>query len=172
MHVRFATALFAATLLLAGAAQAQSPSAIGTYSDWTAYSVSTGNGKICYALSQPETRKPEGLNRDPAYFFISTRPGEKVKEEVSVIMGFPLRASSEVVITVQSSSGSTNFEGYVKEDGAWIREAADERRLVEAMRKGRNIVVKGTSGRGNVTTDTYSLDGISAALDKAAGECK
>jgi invasion protein IalB len=163
--------LATATLLVtcgAVAAHAQTPTAVGTYSDWTAYAVSTGSGKVCYALSQPKTRKPEGLNRDPAFFFISTRPGENIRNEVSVIMGFPMRNGSEASITVNGAP----FTAYTKEDGAWIRETSEESRLVDAMRKGRDLVVKGTSGRGNVTTDSYSLSGISAALDKVAEECR
>ena len=38
--------------------------------------------------------------------------------------------------------------------------------------KGKDVVVKSTSVRGNVTTDTYSLSGISAAIDRAAQECR
>lgn len=172
MLARLVTAALFAALCLAGGARAQTPTAVGTFSDWTAYSVSTGTGKICYALAQPKTRKPEGLNRDPAYFFVSTRPAENVKNEISVIVGFPMKAGSETSITVTGAGGNVPFNAYVKDDGAWIREAAEEQRLVEAMRKGRDIVVKGTSLRGNVTTDTYSLAGISAALEKASGECR
>lgn len=157
-----------ATLWLAGGAAAQAPTTVGSYADWTAYSVSTGSGKVCYALAQPKNRKPEGLNRDPAYFFVSTRPGEKVRNEISVIMGFPLKPGSDVGITVNG----TPFIAYVKEDGAWIRDSAEEQRLVDALRKGKDLVVKGVSGRGNVTTDSYSLSGISGALDKVAQECR
>jgi hypothetical protein len=149
------------------AAAAQQPTNIGTFSDWAAYAVDTGKGKVCYALAQPSERKPEGLNRDPAYMFISTRPAEKVKNEVSVILGFPARNGSEATLSI----GGTPFTLYTKEDGAWVRESADETKLVDAMRRGRDLTVKATSGRGNVTTDTYSLSGISAALDKVSAEC-
>lgn len=157
-----------ALLCLATAANAQAPTEVGSFSDWTAYSVSTGSGKICYALAQPKSRKPEGLNRDPAYFFVSTRPAEKVTNEISVIVGFPMRTGRDATITVDGSS----FSAYVKDDGAWIRESDEEAKLVDAMRKGHDLVVKSTSQRGNVTTDTYSLSGISAALDKVAAECR
>jgi hypothetical protein len=149
------------------AAAAQQPANIGTFSDWAAYAVDTGKGKICYALAQPSDRKPDGLNRDPAYLFISTRPGEQVKNEVSVILGFPARNGSEATVSI----GGTPFSLYTKEDGAWVRETGDEARLVDAMRRGRDLVLKATSTRGNVTTDTYSLSGITAALDKVSEAC-
>jgi hypothetical protein len=149
------------------AAAAQQPTNIGTFSDWAAYAVDTGKGKVCYALAQPSDRKPDGLNRDPAYMFISTRPAEKVKNEVSVILGYPARNGSEATLSI----GGSPFTLYTKEDGAWVRESADEVKLVDAMRRGRDLTVKATSGRGNTTTDTYSLSGISAALDKVSAEC-
>src|SRR5262249_4885800 len=61
---------------------------------------------------------------------------------------------------------------YTQGDGAWIKNAAEEPRLVEAMRKGSDVVVKGVSARGTATTDTYSLKGLSQALDKIGEECQ
>ena len=61
---------------------------------------------------------------------------------------------------------------YTQNDGAWIKNAADERRLVDSLRKGTDVVVKGTSARGTASTDTYSLKGLAQALDKVGQECK
>jgi invasion protein IalB len=60
---------------------------------------------------------------------------------------------------------------FTQSDGAWIKNAAEEPQLVEAMRKGADMIVKGMSTRGTHTTDTYSLKGISNALDRVAKEC-
>lgn len=151
-----------------GAGAQGAPKLVGQFGDWGVYVDTSGNGKICYALSQPKSRAPAGLNRDPAYFFISTRTAENVKGEVSVVMGFPLKEGSDATLTI----GPTSFDLYTRGTGAWVRNVAEETRLVDAMRKGRDLTVKGTSGRGNVTTDTYSLSGISAAVDRAAQECR
>ena len=43
---------------------------------------------------------------------------------------------------------------------------------VAAMRKGQALSVKGTSMRGTATTDTYSLDGLAAALGAIDAACK
>jgi hypothetical protein len=40
------------------------------------------------------------------------------------------------------------------------------------MRKGADVVIKGTTSRGTQTTDTFSLKGITQAVDRAAQECK
>ncbi|MDF2620984.1 MAG: hypothetical protein K0S00_3643 [Xanthobacteraceae bacterium] len=151
-----------------GAGAQGAPKLVGQFGDWGVYVDTSGNGKICYALSQPKSRAPAGLNRDPAYFFISTRTAENVKGEISVVMGFPLKEGTDATLTI----GSASFDLYTRGTGAWVRNVAEETRLLDAMRKGRDLTVKGTSGRGNVTTDTYSLSGISAAVDRAAQECR
>jgi len=61
---------------------------------------------------------------------------------------------------------------YTQNDGAWIKNAAEEARMVDTMRKGGELVVKGTSARGTETTDRYSLKGLGQALDRTAQECK
>ncbi len=140
---------------------------LGQFTDWAAYSATAGNGKVCFVISQPKSRAPEGLNRDPAYFFISHRPTERVRNEVSVQIGFPLRAGSTMDLAV----GSNTFSLVTQDQRGWSN-GQDNSRIVEAMRGGSDMAVKGTSGRGNVTTDTYSLKGISAALDRINTECR
>ncbi|MCK0198419.1 invasion associated locus B family protein [Ancylobacter sp. 6x-1] len=150
-----------------GAAEA-APKLVTQIGDWGVYLDTSGSGKICYALSQPKTRAPEGLKRDPAYFFISTRTAENVKNEISVIAGFALKEGSDATLTI----GANSFTLYTRDTGAWVRNVAEEARVVDAVRKGQSVVVKTTSKRGNVTTDTYSLNGVSAAIDRAAQECR
>ncbi|GLK70803.1 hypothetical protein KHC23_18350 [Ancylobacter dichloromethanicus] len=167
--VRAALAGLALAAIGIGGATAQgAPKLVGQFGDWGVYVDTSGSGKICYALSQPKSRLPSGLKRDPAYFFISTRTAENVKGEVSVVMGFPLKEGTDATLTI----GPANFELYTRGTGAWVRNVAEETRLVDAMRKGRDVVVKSTSLRGNVTTDAYSLSGVSAAVDRAAQECR
>lgn len=165
-------ALLAAAMMACavGAASAQGQAGskpVAQFGDWSVY-VSTSAPKVCYAISQPKDRQPSGLKRDPAYIFISTRPGENVKNEVSFTMGFPLKEASDAKITI----GGTAFDLYTKAEGAWVRNVADEGRLVETLRKGKDAVVVSSSSRGNPTTDKYSLNGIGQALDRVAQECR
>ncbi|CAA0101714.1 Uncharacterised protein [Starkeya nomas] len=172
MARRTARAAFAGLALAfigATSAGAQgAPKLVGQFGDWGVYVDTSGSGKICYALSQPKSRQPSGLTRDPAYFFISTRTAENVRGEVSVVMGFPLKEGTDATLTI----GPANFGLYTRGTGAWVRNVAEEKKLIDTMRKGRDVVVKSTSVRGNVTTDTYSLNGISAAVDRATQECR
>jgi invasion protein IalB len=143
---------------------------LGQFGDWGAYSAMPGGKKVCFALSKPTSAvtDPSGRNRDPSYAFVSTRPAEKVKNEVSVIVGYPQKANHDATATVDSAS----YVMYTQNDGAWVKNAAEEAQMVAAMRKGTDLVIKSESSRGTKTTDTYSLKGVSDALDKVAAECK
>ena len=146
------------------------PALLGQYGDWGAYAASPGGGKVCFALAKPKTTKvePVGRKRDPSYVFVSTRPAENVKNEVSVIIGYPFKTSSDATAEV----GAAKFAMYPQNDGAWIKNVAEEARMVDAMRKGADLTVKGTSGRGTASTDQYSLKGLAQALEKIEQECK
>jgi invasion protein IalB len=143
---------------------------LGQFGDWGAYKATPGGKKVCFALAKPgsATTDPAGRPRDPSYAFVSTRPSEKVKNEVSVIVGYPQKPSHDATATI----GSANYVMYTQNDGAWVKNAAEEAQMVDAMRKGSDLVVKSESGRGTKTTDTYSLKGFGQALDKVAEECK
>lgn len=143
---------------------------LGQFGDWGAYTATPDGKKVCFALSKPTTAvtDPPGRNRDPSYAFVSTRPSENVKNEVSVIVGYPQKSGVDASATI----GSASYVMYTQNDGAWVKNAAEEAQMVEAMRKGANMVIKSESTRGTKTTDTYSLKGISDALDKVAAECK
>jgi hypothetical protein len=143
---------------------------LGYFGDWGAYWATPGGKKICFALSKPTSTasEPSGRNRDPSYAFISTRPSDKVKNEVSVIVGYQQKAGHDA----SASVGSVQYAMYAQNEGAWVKNAAQEAQMVETMRTGSNLVVKSESARGMKTADTYSLRGIAQALDKIAEECR
>lgn len=165
---RLALAAVALTLGAGTAlAQSASPTPLGQFTDWAAYSATNDGKKVCYILSQPKKSEPQGVNRDPIYFFITSRPDQDVKNEVSIIMGYPLDPNSTPTAVIDG----TSFDLFAKNDSAWVANAAEEQRLVGAMRAGIDMSVKGTSTRGTNTTDTYSLSGVTAALERIAKEC-
>ncbi|HWJ71599.1 MAG TPA: invasion associated locus B family protein [Kaistia sp.] len=164
--LRIATAVLIAAGTI-GVAQAQTPNRVGTFKDWSSYAYADKKGKVCYAASQPKSQKPAGLNRDPAYFMVTARPAENVKSEVSIIIGYPFKEGSKVTIDIDGQK----FAMFTKDDGAWVENAAEEASLLAAMRKGHAMSVSGTSKRGTVTTDAYSLAGISASLDAVIKNC-
>lgn len=171
----FALIAALAAVLLAGgilpASAAESPALLGTFKDWSAYSVGTGDARTCYALARPKSTDPKTVKRGAVFFLISDWPARKVKAETEVVPGYKYKDDSKVTVQV----GSDKFTFFTQNDGAdgsaWVEDLAAEPRLVEAMRRGAEMFVTGTSSRGTLTRDTYSLGGISGALDKAHATC-
>jgi hypothetical protein len=146
------------------------PTLLKQFGDWGAYTASPGGKKVCFAIAKPATSEtePPGKSRNPPYMFISSRPAEKVTDEVSIIIGYPFKPNSEATVAI----GSTSFALYTQQDGAWIKNSAEEANLIAAMRAGHNAVLKGTSAKGTRSTDTFSLKGLAEALDRSDQECK
>jgi Invasion associated locus B (IalB) protein len=146
------------------------PTLIGQFGTWGAYTATPNGKKVCFALAKPSSSKtnPPNRPRDPAYAFVSTRPSEKVVNEVSIMVGYSLKPGSESTLEV----GGASYAMYSQGDGLWIKNAAEEERMVDAMRKAADVTVKGVSAKGTETTDVFSLKGLSQALDRLAQDCK
>jgi hypothetical protein len=160
----------AAPAAAAAAAGGAEPTLLGQYGTWGAYSATPAGKRVCFALAKPSSSKtnPPNRPRDPAYAFVSTRPAEKVINEVSIMIGYQLKPGSESTLEV----GGASYSMYTQGDGLWIKNAAEEERMVDAMRKSADVTVKGMSAKGTETTDTFSLKGLSQALDRIAQDCR
>jgi len=154
----------------AASAVGAEPTLIGQFGTWGAYTATPNGKKVCFALAKPSSSKtnPPNRPRDPAYAFVSTRPAEKVVNEVSIMVGYALKPGSESTIEV----GGASYAMYTQGDGLWIKNAAEEGRMVDAMRKAPDATVKGVSAKGTETTDVFSLKGLAQALDKLAQDCR
>ncbi len=157
----------------ATAAAADKPTALGTFGKWTAYASGTGDSRTCYALAQPASSLPKKAKRDPIFFLVSDWPARKTKAETEVVPGYKYKDGGTVTVAI----GADKFTFFTKNDGqggdgtAWIQDLSSEARLVDAMRRGSQMIVTGTSARGTLTRDTYSLGGISQALDSIHKGC-
>ena len=125
------------------------------------------------ALSKPTAQQDNPPNRRTAanavYMFVSTRPDEKVNNEISLLVtGYAFKANTEATMTI----GGGGFPMYTQNDGAWVKNAAEEARLIDTMRKSADAVIKAQTSKGTATTDTFSLKGLSQALDRASQECR
>jgi hypothetical protein len=154
----------------AAVAGSTEPALIGQFGSWGAYTATPSGKKVCFALAKPSSSKtnPPNRPRDPAYAFVSTRPAENVANEVSVMIGYTLKPGSESTLEV----GGATYAMYTQGDGLWIKNAAEEPRMVDAMRKAADVTVKGVSAKGTETIDTFSLKGLAQALDKLAQDCR
>ena len=143
------------------------PVLLENYHDWGAY-MARGKEKTCYALASPKERAPSTVKRDQAYVFISSRPGENVRNEVSIIMGFAMKDNSDA----KAEIGNASYDLIAKGTNAWVKNAAKEPQFVDDMKKGSKLTIKAASSKGNQTTDSYSLAGLSQALDRVQKECQ
>lgn len=153
--------------VLAAPAAAATGKFVARYEKWAAYVGESGANKVCFALALPEDSKPDNVKRGPIYFYVSNWPGEKVRGEISVKQGYPLKESVSPEVTI----GKDKFKLFGKDEGAYAQSEEADKRLVEAMKKGSEMVVQGRSTRGTLTTDRYSLNGIAAALERINKDC-
>jgi len=159
------------TLFIATPALAQStePGSLktGTAGEWIIHQNAGDGPKTCFAATLPKLKEPAGANRSKVVLYVSAWPKDGVKSEVSVKLGYKVKPDSPVAVTV----GDEAFQLFGDEDRAYVADAADEAKLVDAMKKGSQLVVKATSTRGTETTDTYALNGFGPALDAVASAC-
>lgn len=158
-----------AMVALAGQAHAQSARKMAEHGDWATYSYQAQGGRVCYVLTVPvpKSMQPASVNHGSMFFFVSQRPGQAVSFEPQFIAGYALRDGSKVSVSI----GDKSFTMFTKGQSAWVENAAEEPQLIAAMKGGSDMQVKAVSGRGTKTSYSFSLKGISAALDSIAG-CK
>lgn len=157
-----------AALVLIGASSANAePKEIGRFADWTAFVDGSEGKKICFIGSAPKKAEGNYTARGQTYVLVSHRPADKAFGEVSVEAGYTYRPGSEVTVEI----GGKPFTLFTQGGNAWARNAQADKALVQAMRAGSQMVVKGTSSRGTLTTDTYSLAGFTAAFEAINKAC-
>jgi hypothetical protein len=139
---------------------------IGKAGAWGIFTNGEGRSKNCI-MAQPAERLPKGLTRDPAHLFITMRQGEASKPEFSLLTGYPLKQGTEAQLNV----GSVVFAGVGENKTVWLKNPAEENRFIGELRKANSLSVKGTSLRGNDTTDRFTMTGFSQALERAQKEC-
>ncbi|WP_208432446.1 invasion associated locus B family protein [Bartonella taylorii] len=148
-------------LVTAGAVCAQAPSRLNQFEAWGAYSYKSPKNTICYVLSVPLETLPTTVNHGDNFFLVTKRSNSPVSFEPQFMAGYTLKEGSKVIVTI----GEKNFDFFTKDSSAWLASPESEKQLVSAMRVGRNMTVKAISKRGTHTTYTYSLKGVTAALN-------
>ena len=160
-----------ATLGLAAPVGAQTPKSLGTFDSWTAIELPEKSSKVCYMVARPAKSLPEGAKRDDILLTITHRPAVKQRDEVSFQAGYPYKAGAAVTVEVEKKKFDLFTKPDIDPDGAWSRDAAMDKALVDAMRHGKTVVVKGTSARGTDTTDSFALAGFTKAYAEIGKAC-
>ena len=159
-----------AAVIAASAAAAVAQTNVGTFQKWNVFTSNEPDGKMCFLASQPTESKYSQpvTSRDPVFFMITSIPAKKIKNEVSTIIGYGFGPNATVQIDIDGTVKYAMFTANT--DTAWAM-PEQEAGFIDALKGGAKLTVTGTSKRGTVTTDTYSLIGITAALQKMSTEC-
>jgi hypothetical protein len=148
-------------------AAAQAPKPLGNHRAWTVYEVEDQKGRICYIASEPTRQEGNYAKRGTPAVLIARLPGEPPSEQVNVQPGYAYRKDSPVAVTIDGRG----FELFTEGEHAWAKSDADDRALIQAMRQGTTMTVRGTSTRGTYSLDTYSLAGFTAAYQAMRNAC-
>jgi hypothetical protein len=153
--------------LIAAHAVAQTVDLVERTGSWSLYADTATPKQTCFVASQPQAVEPIGANRGPIFFYVSAWPKDGVKTEPSVKVGYPIDSAKDMTITI----GNDTFKLFSNGERGFVSDPTEELKLIEAMKKGSTAIVKATSSRGTSTTDTYSLSGITQALQKLTEAC-
>ena len=156
-------------LLTSAAFAAEQPKMIGEYGDWTAWTYNDRGNLICYIASTPKKDEGKYTKRGDIYTVVTHRPAEKSFDEVSITAGYTYKSGAPLVIKIGNQTFSNTF---TQNDKGWMISGDEDVKLVAAMKRGNRMIVDGTSSRGTVTKDTYSLRGFTTAYQAISAKCK
>lgn len=149
---------------------------LGVYKDWVAKVMGEGSDKVCFVSAKPtRSRYSQSINaRDNPFFMVTHWQAQNIFGQPSVLFGYKLKPNSTATIRIGSEKFTLSHYADDSEnaDRAWIEDPKEEKKLVAAMKAGATMVVTGYSRRGTRTRDTYSLSGVTAALERISRECK
>ncbi len=144
---------------------------LGSYRDWEAFVYGTGSKRTCHMISSPKSSRSSKKNvrRGDIYVMVSHRPEYGVKNEVNLVLGYPIRQSSDASFSVD---GRRKLSFFTEGNSAWAYDPKDDASAVASMKRGSRLIVKATSQRGTNTTDSYSLSGFTAAFNAITKACR
>ena len=145
---------------------ASTPKSTGKYKNWESFTAETDKGKICFAQTMPTKRAPSSIKRDKSKLFVTFRPSENIKDEVSITSGHDYKSS-----TVTASSGKKRYSFFSQKSFAWLLDDQEEKKFIKLMKKATNLIVKARTTQGAETTDHYSMMGFTKAYNTAKKAC-
>ena len=140
---------------------------VGKFKDWESFILSQDGNKTCFAQSIPLLRAPKKFARDPSRLFISFRPKENIKNEISVTSGYEFKAKG----IVTAKSGKRTYDLFSRGKFAWLVDDEDEAKLIKTMKKASRLMITGNTSKGNQTTDHYSMMGFTKAYNTTKKNC-
>ena len=140
---------------------------LGKFKDWESFVLMDEGIKVCFAQSIPVVKAPKKFKRDDSRLFVSFRPSENIKNEVSVTNGYEFKLKAPVA----AKSGKKSYDLFSKGRFAWVVDEKDEIKLISTMKKASRLMIIGNSEKGTQTTDHYSMMGFTKAYNTAKKSC-
>ena len=153
-------------LIFSLSAFANTPRSTGKYKNWESFVAETDQGKICFAQTTPTKRAPGAIQRNQSKLFVTFRPAESIKDEVSITSGHDYKSSS-----VTASSGKRKYSFFSQKDFAWLLDDQEEMKFIKLMKKATDLIIKARTVKGAETTDHYSMMGFTKAYNTAKKTC-
>lgn len=160
-----------AAIATSAIAQEQSTNQVAAKTDWSVFV--EDDPTECWSVSAPKetvnTRdgRVVSVNRSDILLFVFYRPGANVQGQVTFTGGYPFAPGS----TVNMNIGGTEFDLFTEGEWAWPESAEADGKIIAAMKRGSKAVLTARSARGTTTKDTFSLLGVTAAIEDAAKRC-
>ena len=147
-------------------ASANTPRSTGKYKNWESFTAETDKGKICFAQTIPTKRAPSSIQRGQSKLFVTFRPSEDIKDEVSLTSGHDYKTS-----TVTAASGKKRYSFFSQKNFAWLLDDQEEKKFIKLMKRATNLIIKARTTKGAETTDHYSMMGFTKAYNTAKKTC-
>ena len=160
------TAMWVIQSMLAVPVSAETPKPIGSYGDWQALTYEESGKPVCYVFAEPAKKEGQYTSRGQVYALVAHRPADKKLNVFTIISGYTYKEDSDATLQI----GDQKFTLYTQEGMAWANDA-DDPKIVDALKKGTDMMVHGTSARGTETVDTYSLMGFAKAYAAIGDAC-
>ena len=170
MYKKFINLLYISFIIVLvsfSARSAEDLKSIGKFKDWETFTVTENDNKICFAQSIPILRAPKKFERNPSRLFITFRPSEDMKDEVSATSGYTFQKEK----IVKAKTGKKTYDFFSQEEFAWILDTEEEQRFIKAMKKASRVMIIGRTEKGKQTIDHYSLMGFTKAYNTAKKNC-
>ncbi len=141
---------------------------LAKFNDWTAFAEGEGKNLACMAVSKPKKAEGNYSRRGDIFAIVTHLPGQNKWNEFSIVAGYNFQPNSNPDVTI----GDMKFQLFTSGSRAWSFSPSEDDKIVKYLKNSMKMKVVGTSSRGTITNDTYSLVGFSKAYQKINEACK
>ena len=141
---------------------------LAKFNDWSAFAEGEGKNLACMAVSKPKKAEGNYSRRGDVFAIVTHLPGQNKWNEFSIVAGYNYQPNSNPDVTI----GDMKFQLFTSGSRAWSFSPSEDEKIVKFLKNSMKMKVVGTSSRGTITSDTYSLVGFSKAYQKISEACK